>query len=161
LSGFQKTGRLKFKILKNLYKKLESIRRIAVKKLHNNNEYCMVNKIISKVKKKRNDKEKKTRLSKNNFPYFLLLIAFLNSNNNFPYFQEYVSLFCILNYFPHSKNNFSYIFLITFLIDYPRILNYIAYFLFLIATNKQSKEIKGKEKKEFFLFCMLLPILCD
>jgi hypothetical protein len=50
-----------------------------------------------------------------------------------------------LGHFLLSKNNFSYFsFLITFLMNFPRILNYIPYFLFLVATHKRSKEIKGK-----------------
>jgi hypothetical protein len=36
---------------------------------------------------KRN-KQKKTEPSKNNFPYFLFLIAFFIFKNNFVYFQE-------------------------------------------------------------------------
>jgi hypothetical protein len=91
---------------KKIVEKTRVIKKNCGKKLHDNKEYCTV-KIISEVKKKRNNKEKKTGLLKNNFPYFVLLIAFLISKNNFSYFQEYFSFF-ILNYFPPSKNNFCY-----------------------------------------------------
>jgi hypothetical protein len=67
----------------------------------------------SEIKMKRN-KKKKTKFSKNNFPYFLFSIAFFISKNDFTYYKNKFPN-CLLNFFPYflilitfliSKNNF-------------------------------------------------------